>query len=58
MLARTRHCVQDSNDHNPMLRALAIRTMGCIRVDRIIEYLCDPLEKALKARRGSVDAAR
>ena len=42
--------MQDSNDHNPMLRALAIRTMGCIRVDRIIEYLCDPLEKALKVR--------
>jgi hypothetical protein len=40
--------LQDSNDHNPMLRALAIRTMGCIRVDRIIEYLCDPLERALK----------
>ena len=33
-----------------MLRALAIRTMGCIRVDRITEYLCDPLEKALKVR--------
>lgn len=43
-------CLQDSNDTNPMLRALAIRTMGCIRVDRITEYLCDPLEKALKVR--------
>ena len=42
--------MQDSNDHNPMLRALAIRTMGCIRVDRITEYLCDPLERALKVR--------
>ena len=40
--------MQDSNDHNPMLRALAIRTMGCIRVDRITEYLCDPLEKSIK----------
>jgi AP-1 complex subunit beta-1 len=43
-------CLQDSNDTNPMLRALAIRTMGCIRVDRITEYLCDPLEKSLKVR--------
>lgn len=40
--------VKDSNDTNPMLRALAIRTMGCIRVDRITEYLCDPLEKSMK----------
>lgn len=31
-----------------MVRALAIRTMGCIRVDRITEYLCEPLAKALK----------
>ena len=29
-------------------RALAIRTMGCIRVERITEYLCEPLERALK----------
>ncbi|SPQ94595.1 AP complex subunit beta [Plasmodiophora brassicae] len=32
---------------NPLVRALAIRTMGCIRVDRITEYLCEPLEHAL-----------
>jgi AP-1 complex subunit beta-1 len=44
----TSEALQDSNDTNPMLRALAIRTMGCIRVDRITEYLCDPLEKSLK----------
>ena len=29
--------------------ALAVRTMGCIRVDKIVEYLCDPLRKCLKA---------
>ena len=30
------------------MRALALRTMGCIRVDRITDYLCLPLLKALK----------
>eukprot|EP00499_Haloplacidia_sp_CaronLabIsolate_P005297 CAMPEP_0196780220 /NCGR_PEP_ID=MMETSP1104-20130614/7289_1 /TAXON_ID=33652 /ORGANISM="Cafeteria sp., Strain Caron Lab Isolate" /LENGTH=919 /DNA_ID=CAMNT_0042150417 /DNA_START=40 /DNA_END=2799 /DNA_ORIENTATION=+ len=39
--------VRDTSDHNPLIRALAVRTMGCIRVDRITEYLCDPLRKAL-----------
>ena len=29
-------------------RALAVRTMGCIRVDKITEYLCEPLRKCLK----------
>lgn len=33
---------------NPFLRALAVRTMGCIRIKDITEYLCDPLKKALK----------
>lgn len=42
--------LQDSMDTNPLVRALAVRTMGCIRVDKITEYLCDPLEKALKVR--------
>lgn len=25
-----------------------MRTMGCIRVDKITEYLCEPLRKCLK----------
>eukprot|EP00850_Spirogloea_muscicola_P008312 SM000044S15959 [mRNA] locus=s44:228581:233709:+ [translate_table: standard] len=33
---------KDSQDPNPLIRALAVRTMGCIRVDKITEYLCDP----------------
>lgn len=33
---------------NPFLRALAVRTMGCIRINEITEYLCDPLKKALR----------
>lgn len=40
--------VQDSQDPNPLIRALAVRTMGCIRVDKITEYLCDPLQRTLK----------
>lgn len=32
---------------NPMMRALAVRTMGCIRVERITEYLCESLKDCL-----------
>ena len=39
---------QDCDDSNPLIRALAVRTMGCIRVDKITEYLCEPLRKCLK----------
>ena len=45
---RCRAWVQDSQDPNPLIRALAVRTMGCIRVDKITEYLCDPLQRTLK----------
>jgi AP-1 complex subunit beta-1 len=40
--------VKDASDPNPLIRALAVRTMGCIRVDRITEYLCEPLSRALR----------
>mmetsp|Transcript_18642 Transcript_18642/g.33698 ORF Transcript_18642/g.33698 Transcript_18642/m.33698 type:complete len:873 (+) Transcript_18642:16-2634(+) len=33
---------------NPLLRALAVRTMGYIRVERISEYICEPLSDALR----------
>lgn len=46
--------VKDASDPNPLIRALAVRTMGCIRVDKITEYLCDPLQRALKVGRGGV----
>ena len=39
---------KDCEDPNPLIRALAVRTMGCIRVDKITEYLCEPLRKCLK----------
>lgn len=43
-----RPVLQDTQDPNPLIRALAVRTMGCIRVDKITEYLCDPLQRCLK----------
>lgn len=39
--------VQDSADPNPLVRALAIRTMGCIRVDKMVDYMDGPLRKTL-----------
>jgi len=39
--------VQDTRDPNPLVRALAIRTMGCIRVDKMVDYLCIPLKETL-----------
>ncbi len=29
------------------MRALAVRTMGCIRIERITEYLCESLKDCL-----------
>ncbi len=40
--------VKDTSDPNPLVRALAIRTMGCLRAEKIIDYLCDPLQKCLR----------
>ena len=40
--------VKDANDPSPLIRALAVRTMGCIRVEKITEYLCEPLARCLK----------
>lgn len=36
------------NPQSPLIRALAVRTMGCIRVEKITEYLCEPLKDALQ----------
>ncbi|TFL01783.1 clathrin binding protein [Pterulicium gracile] len=40
--------VKDTDDPNPLVRALAIRTMGCLRAEKIIDYLSDPLQKGLR----------
>ena len=38
----------DANDQeSPIIRALAIRTMGCIRVEEIVSYLCETLKNGL-----------
>ncbi|CAO3702658.1 unnamed protein product [Rhizopus stolonifer] len=39
--------VKDSDDPNPLI-SIVIRTMGCLRVDKIIDYLTEPLRKCLK----------
>merc|ERR1719498_12015 len=36
---------KDAQDPNPLVRALAVRTMGCIRLDQVTEYLLEPLRK-------------
>jgi vesicle coat complex subunit len=46
--------VKDSDDPNPLIRALAIRTMGCLRVDKIMDYLTEPLRKCLKVKQNSL----
>ncbi|KAF9129810.1 beta-adaptin [Mortierella sp. 14UC] len=40
--------VKDTDHVNPLIRALAIRTMGCIRVDKILDHICEPLRKCLQ----------
>lgn len=40
--------VTDSMDPNPLIRAMAIRTMSMIRVDKILEYIEIPLRKTLQ----------
>lgn len=32
---------------SPLMRALAIRTMGCIRIERITELFCESLKDCL-----------
>ncbi|CAI5718011.1 unnamed protein product [Peronospora effusa] len=39
---------KDAADSNPLIRALSVSTMGCIRVDCITEYLCEPRRRCLK----------
>jgi len=39
---------KDSLDTNPLIRALAVRTMGCIGLDEITEYLLEPLRRVCK----------
>jgi len=40
--------VKDGTGPSPLLRALAVRTMGCLRLTKITEYLLQPLSETLK----------
>eukprot|EP00742_Colponemidia_sp_Colp-10_P000826 GILJ01000896.1.p1 GENE.GILJ01000896.1~~GILJ01000896.1.p1 ORF type:complete len:928 (+),score=203.16 GILJ01000896.1:51-2786(+) len=48
LLAVNTFCKDSQDPSNPLIRALAVRTMGCIRVDKIAEYLCGPLRRCMK----------
>lgn len=39
---------KDADDKNPLIRALAIRTMSCIRVDKILDFVSEPLGRCLQ----------
>ncbi|RKP23095.1 Clathrin/coatomer adaptor, adaptin-like protein [Syncephalis pseudoplumigaleata] len=39
---------KDVNDANPLIRALAIRSMGYIHIDRVVDGFCDPLRHCLR----------
>ncbi|KAJ3213551.1 hypothetical protein HDU67_002761 [Dinochytrium kinnereticum] len=39
--------MRDLSDTNPIIRALALRTMGYIQVDKVTECLCDQLRRCL-----------
>ena len=47
ILAVNSFLIDASDTKNPIIRSLAIRTMGCIRIEEIISYLCDTLKSAL-----------
>ncbi|KAL7420331.1 beta-adaptin [Cryptotrichosporon argae] len=40
--------VKDTADPNPLIRALAIRTMSVLRAEKILDYLASPLSRCLK----------
>lgn len=48
VILATNTFVRDAEDPNPLIRALAIRTMGCIRVDKMVDYMSIPLKRTLK----------
>ena len=42
--------IQDSQDYNPLIRALAVRTMCRIRLESVAEHMIIPLRKCLQDR--------
>ena len=47
---RPKPCLQDCNDRNPLIRALAIRTMSYIPIPPVLEHLTEQLRHHLKDR--------
>lgn len=47
-LASRRAAPQDTADPNPLVRALAIRTMSVLRAEKILDYLASPLSRCLR----------
>jgi len=43
-----------NNKVNPMIRALAVRTMGCLKVHKLNEYLAETLKSALSDKEAYV----
>jgi hypothetical protein len=46
--------VKDSNDKSPVVRSLALRTMSSLRIPNLVEYLDDPLRRALQDEHAMV----
>ena len=47
ILAVNSFLVDATDTESPIIRSLAIRTMGCIRVEEIVSYLCETLKNGL-----------
>lgn len=39
---------RDSQHESPLIRGLAIRTMSAVNVEKMADYLADPLKRALR----------
>ncbi|KAH0789492.1 Adaptin N terminal region family protein [Histomonas meleagridis] len=46
--------IKDSEDNNPIIRALAVRSMCRIKVDSVAEYMIIPLKKCLEDKNAYV----
>ncbi|KAJ2999637.1 hypothetical protein HDV02_002406, partial [Globomyces sp. JEL0801] len=49
-IAAMNSIAKDTQDENPLIRALAIRNMSNLPVDKVMNSLCEPLKKALSAK--------
>lgn len=47
LMAINSFCKDAHEKWNPLIRALAVRTMGCIWIEKITEHLCESLKDCL-----------